>query len=385
MAEITLSKLEKVYDNGFKAVKGIDLAIRDKEFMVLVGPSGCGKTTTLRMIAGLEDVSGGEIALGGRRVNDVEPKDRDIAMVFQNYALYPHMTVYDNMAYGLKLRKVPKVEIRTKVDAAAKMLNLSEQLTKRPKQLSGGQRQRVALGRAIVRQPKAFLFDEPLSNLDAKLRADMRYELKTLQQRLQTTMVYVTHDQIEAMTLGDRITVMNHGVIQQVAAPTVIYDHPWNRFVASFIGTPVMNVLPGRVEQSDGDTRLRFGTDPAQQKVARLTMPGRARLGPAVGREVALGLRPEHIQPVAYVAQSNGASKLSGRVKLLELMGDHQYVYVEVDGLAQPLTMKCNSHHRTAVGEIIDMWLDTSAAHVFDGVGDDARNLTLPADFTQYQ
>ncbi|HYE04382.1 MAG TPA: sn-glycerol-3-phosphate ABC transporter ATP-binding protein UgpC, partial [Planctomycetota bacterium] len=258
MAEITLSKLEKVYDNGFKAVKGIDLAIRDKEFMVLVGPSGCGKTTTLRMIAGLEDVSGGEIALGGRRVNDVEPKDRDIAMVFQNYALYPHMTVYDNMAYGLKLRKVPKVEIRTKVDAAAKMLNLSEQLTKRPKQLSGGQRQRVALGRAIVRQPKAFLFDEPLSNLDAKLRADMRYELKTLQQRLQTTMVYVTHDQIEAMTLGDRITVMNHGVIQQVAAPTVIYDHPWNRFVASFIGTPMMNVLPGRAEAVDGHWRFRL-------------------------------------------------------------------------------------------------------------------------------
>ncbi len=381
MAEITLSKLEKVYDNGFKAVKGIDLAIRDKEFMVLVGPSGCGKTTTLRMIAGLEDVSGGEIALGGKRVNEVEPKDRDIAMVFQNYALYPHMTVYDNMAYGLKLRKVPKIEIKAKVDAAAKMLNLSEQLTKRPKQLSGGQRQRVALGRAIVRQPKAFLFDEPLSNLDAKLRADMRYELKTLQQRLQTTMVYVTHDQIEAMTLGDRITVMNHGVIQQVAAPTVIYDHPWNRFVASFIGTPVMNVLPGRIEHGEGETRFRFADD----KVARLTMPGRARLGDATGRDLALGLRPEHIQPVAYVAQSNGASKLSGRVKLLELMGDHQYVYVEVPGLAQPLTMKCNSHHRMAVGDIVDLWLDTSAAHVFDGLGDDARNMTLPVEFTQYQ
>src|SRR4051812_7850591 len=329
MAEINLVKLEKVYDNGFKAVKGIDLGIRDKEFMVLVGPSGCGKTTTLRMIAGLEDVSGGEIVLGGRRVNEGEPKDRDIAMVFQNYALYPHMTVYDNMAYGLKLRKVPKLEIKAKVDAAAKMLNLVDHLPKRPKQLSGGQRQRVALGRAIVRQPKAFLFDEPLSNLDAKLRADMRYELKTLQQRLQTTMVYVTHDQIEAMTLGDRITVMNHGVIQQVAAPTVIYDHPWNRFVASFIGTPVMNFLPGKAETHDG--AWRFHGSGGQQ--LRLSMPGRSRLAESAGKELMLGLRPEHLLPVAYVPQPADASKLSGRVKLLELMGDHQYVYLQVEGI----------------------------------------------------
>ena len=381
MAEINLVKLEKVYDNGFKAVKGIDLGIRDKEFMVLVGPSGCGKTTTLRMIAGLEDVSGGEIVLGGRRVNEVEPKDRDIAMVFQNYALYPHMTVFDNMAYGLKLRKVAKLEIKAKVDAAAKMLNLVDHLPKRPKQLSGGQRQRVALGRAIVRQPKAFLFDEPLSNLDAKLRADMRYELKTLQQRLQTTMVYVTHDQIEAMTLGDRITVMNHGVIQQVAAPTVIYDHPWNRFVASFIGTPVMNFLPGRAETHDG--AWRFHVTGGQQ--LRLTMPGRSRLADAAGRNLVLGLRPEQLQPVAYVPQPADASKLSGRVKLLELMGDHQYVYLQVEGIETPLTMKCNSHHRANLGEVIDVWVDTVGAHVFEGSADEARNLTLPVEFKQYQ
>src|SRR5271154_4284326 len=264
MAQVLLENLSKVFPEkggpGVAAVKRINLQIEDREFMVLVGPSGCGKSTTLRMIAGLEEISEGTVRIGERRVNEVEPKDRDIAMVFQNYALYPHMTVYENMAYGLKLRKMPKAQILDKVKAAATMLNLVDHLPKRPKQLSGGQRQRVALGPAIVRQPQGVLFDEPLSNLDAKLRADMRYELKTLQQRLHTTMVYVTHDQIEAMTLGDRITVMSNGEIQQVAPPTVIYDHPYNRFVAAFIGTPEMNFIPGVITDGGGTPGLRTAT-----------------------------------------------------------------------------------------------------------------------------
>jgi multiple sugar transport system ATP-binding protein len=324
VAEIRLIGLEKVYENGFRAVKGIELHIRDREFMVLVGPSGCGKTTSLRMIAGLEDITGGEIRIGERRVNDVEPKDRDIAMVFQNYALYPHMTVHENMSYGLRLRKVPRAEIEQKVKAAATMLNLGDQLAKRPKELSGGQRQRVALGRAIVRQPQAFLFDEPLSNLDAKLRGDMRYELKTLQQRLQTTMVYVTHDQIEAMTLGDRITVMSHGEIQQVAPPVEVYDHPWNRFVAAFIGTPPMNFLIGQVASADG-WWFRAAGAPA----IRLSMPVQDRLGELGQRAVALGVRPESLSNTAFDPAPAGATVLPMRVKLVELMGDHQYVYLQ--------------------------------------------------------
>jgi multiple sugar transport system ATP-binding protein len=378
MAEIKLIDLEKVYDNGFKAVKGINLHIRDKEFMVLVGPSGCGKTTSLRMIAGLEDISGGEIKIGERRVNDVEPKDRDIAMVFQNYALYPHMTVYENMAYGLKLRKVPKPQILEKVNSAAKMLNLVDHLPKRPKQLSGGQRQRVALGRAIVRQPQVFLFDEPLSNLDAKLRADMRYELKTLQQRLHTTMVYVTHDQIEAMTLGDRITVMSNGEIQQVAAPTVIYDYPYNRFVAAFIGTPVMNFIGGTVAD-DGGWQFRS----AGSKPIALSMPVQDRLPGLAGKPATLGIRPEHLANTAYVPAPAGTSVLPMQVKLLELMGDHQYVYLKAEGIEPVLTMKCDAHHRVGVGDLVQISLATKLAHVFDGEGEFAVNVTLPKDITR--
>ncbi len=379
MAEIKLSKLEKVYDNGFKAVKGIDLHIRDKEFMVFVGPSGCGKTTSLRMIAGLEDVTAGDITIGTRRVNDVEPKDRDIAMVFQNYALYPHMTVYENMSYGLKLRKVPKAKIEETVQSAAKMLNLAEHLNKRPKQLSGGQRQRVALGRAIVRQPQVFLFDEPLSNLDAKLRADMRYELKTLQQRLRTTMVYVTHDQIEAMTLGDRITVMSNGEIQQVAAPTIVYDHPYNRFVAAFIGTPVMNFIPGAVTVSGEGASFQ----PKGIGTIRLNMPVQDRLSALAGKSAALGIRPEHLANTAYVPAAPGATVLPMSVKVLELMGDHQYVYLNPEGLETVLTMKCDAHHRCAVGDKLQVAFDTRFAHVFDGEGEFAVNATLPKEITQ--
>jgi multiple sugar transport system ATP-binding protein len=359
--------LEKSYDNGFKAVKGIDLTIRDKEFMVLVGPSGCGKTTSLRMIAGLEEITAGEIHIGGTRVNDMHPKDRDIAMVFQNYALYPHMTVYENMGYGLKLRGFPKAVVRAKVDEAAKMLGLVEQLDKRPKQLSGGQRQRVALGRAIVRQPKVFLFDEPLSNLDAKLRTDMRYELKTLQQRLQTTMVYVTHDQIEAMTLGDRITVMNHGRIQQVATPAEIYDHPANRFVASFIGTPGMNFIGGSLRK-DGDS-WRFRAAGLDLPMARF-LPDAAAA--KQGQALTLGVRPEHIS----VVSSAEAAALIAQVKVLELMGDHQYVYLQCEKLNQVLVMKCSSRQKLAVGESAPVAIDTMSAHLFDGEGEEAVNLT---------
>jgi multiple sugar transport system ATP-binding protein len=375
MAGIVLTRLEKVYDNGFRAVKGIDLEIRDKEFMVLVGPSGCGKTTTLRMIAGLEDVTSGEIRIGERVVNQVEPKDRDIAMVFQNYALYPHMTVFENMAYGLKLRKVPKAEIEQKVQAAAKMLTLTDHLTKRPKQLSGGQRQRVALGRAIVRQPQVFLFDEPLSNLDAKLRADMRYELKTLQNRLQTTMVYVTHDQIEAMTLGDRITVMSNGEIQQVAAPTEIYDHPKNRFVAGFIGTPMMNFLDGSLRKDGGWTLVPDGGS-----AIALSMPHTTRLESHLGRQVSLGIRPEHLANTTYVPATAGATVIPCQVRLIELMGDHQYVYLRHGERDGTLTMKCDSHHRVSIGEQLKVAVNTTRAHVFDGIGEFARNLTLPAE-----
>jgi multiple sugar transport system ATP-binding protein len=373
MAAISLRRLEKVYDNGFRAVKGIDLEIRDREFMVLVGPSGCGKTTTLRMIAGLEEVTSGEIRIGERVVNQVEPKDRDIAMVFQNYALYPHMTVYENLAYGLKLRKVPKVMIEQKVQAVAKLLTLSEQLPKRPKQLSGGQRQRVALGRAIVREPQVFLFDEPLSNLDAKLRADMRYELKTLQSRLKTTMVYVTHDQIEAMTLGDRITVMSNGEIQQIAAPTEVYDFPTNRFVAGFIGTPMMNFIQGSLNRTDGWNFVPDGGTPIA-----LTTPHTAGLADHLGRQVSLGLRPEHLANIAYVQATAGATVLPCQVRLVELMGDQQYVYLRFGERDTTLTMKCDAHHRVGVGDTIQVAVNTTRAHVFDGIGEFARNLMLP-------
>ena len=381
MATIDIAALVKTYDNGFQAVKGIDLAIRDREFMVLVGPSGCGKTTTLRMVAGLEDISAGEIRIGGRRVNEVEPKDRDIAMVFQNYALYPHMTVFENMAYALRLRRMPKAEVERAVRDAARMLALEEQLPKLPKQLSGGQRQRVALGRAIVRTPKAFLFDEPLSNLDAKLRGEMRAELKALQRQLATTSVYVTHDQIEAMTLGDRITVMSAGRIQQVAAPTVIYDQPWNRFVAAFIGTPVMNFLDGTLAAAEGGgIAIVLGDGTA----VGLAMPRAGAVAALAGQRAVLGIRPEHLAHGGYVAAAPTTATATMEVALVELMGDHQYVHLRTADGGQAI-MKCNAHHRAAVGERIPVRLDTAMAHVFAPGGDDARNLTLPEGFAQVQ
>src|SRR6476619_6689208 len=257
MAEVTLRKVVKRYDD-VEAVRGIDLDIADHEFVVLVGPSGCGKSTTLRMIAGLEDITGGEILIGGDVVNDVPPKDRDIAMVFQNYALYPHMTVFQNMSFGLRLKRFPKKEIKQRVDEAARILDITELLDRKPKQLSGGQRQRVAMGRAIVRNPKVFLFDEPLSNLDAKLREQMPTEIKKVHQQVRTTTVYVTHDQVEAMTLADRVVVMNHGVIEQVGTPNDLYHSPRTRFVAGFIGSPAMNFIPCRMEGADGGLSIRL-------------------------------------------------------------------------------------------------------------------------------
>src|SRR6188472_1140423 len=258
MSEVSIRKVVKEYDGGVQAVKGIDLEIADQEFVVLVGPSGCGKSTTLRMIAGLEEITGGEIWIGGDVVNDVPPRDRDIAMVFQNYALYPHMSVFDNMAFGLKLRKFPKDEIKRRVDEAARILDLVPLLDRKPRALSGGQRQRVAMGRAIVRNPKVFLFDEPLSNLDAKLRVQMRTEIKKVHQTVRTTTIYVTHDQVEAMTLADRVVVMNHGVIEQVGTPNDLYHHPKTRFVAGFIGSPAMNFIPAKLEANAGGLRLRL-------------------------------------------------------------------------------------------------------------------------------
>src|SRR6516225_4406071 len=258
MAEVSVRKVVKEYDGGVQAVKGIDLEIADEEFVVLVGPSGCGKSTTLRMIAGLEEITGGEILIGGELVNDVPPRDRDIAMVFQNYALYPHMSVFDNMAFGLKLRKFPRDEIRRRVDEAARILDITPLLDRKPKALSGGQRQRVAMGRAIVRNPKVFLFDEPLSNLDAKLRVQMRTEIKKVHQTVRTTTVYVTHDQVEAMTLADRVVVMNHGVIEQIGSPQELYHSPQTRFVAGFIGSPAMNFIPCQVEEVNGGLSIRL-------------------------------------------------------------------------------------------------------------------------------
>jgi sn-glycerol 3-phosphate transport system ATP-binding protein len=308
MATVEIRDVRKSY-GPVEAIKGIDVAIRDGEFLVLLGPSGCGKSTLLRMVAGLEGITGGEIAIGGRVVNHLEPKDRDIAMVFQNYALYPHMTVFDNMAYGLKIRGIPKAEIRTRVDKAAEILELGRFLDRRPSQLSGGQRQRVAMGRAIVREPAAFLFDEPLSNLDAKLRTQMRVEIKRLQDRLRITSLYVTHDQVEAMTLADRILVMNHGVAEQIGTPLEVYQRPASLFVAGFIGSPPMNVLDGRIDDR-GEAVLVPGGQ-------RLPLP-QPRPTDA-GRPVKLGIRPEHM--------AVAAEGFSIEIELVEALGADTVVY----------------------------------------------------------
>jgi multiple sugar transport system ATP-binding protein len=321
MATVELKSITKVYEGNVQAVKNANITVQDKEFVVLVGPSGCGKTTTLRMIAGLEDITGGELYIDGKLVNDVPPKDRDIAMVFQNYALYPHMTVYDNMAFGLKIRKFQKEEIRNRVDEAARILDIEELLDRKPKALSGGQRQRVAVGRAIVRKPKVFLFDEPLSNLDAKLRVQMRAEISGLHNRLQATMVYVTHDQVEAMTMGDKIVVMRDGVIQQIGDPLSLYNNPVNRFVAGFIGSPPMNFMAVKVTEEggkmiidEGNFKLHVDSNVADS------------LKPYVGKEVVFGVRPEDLQYNMDAADDNC---IKTNVQVIEPLGAEIHIYVD--------------------------------------------------------
>lgn len=320
MATVELKNINKVYDNGFHAVKDANITVNDKEFVVLVGPSGCGKTTTLRMVAGLEDISGGDLLIDGKRVNDIPPKDRDIAMVFQNYALYPHMTVYDNMAFGLKIRKFKKEDIEQRVREAAKILDIEALLERKPKQLSGGQRQRVAVGRAIVRHPKVFLFDEPLSNLDAKLRVQMRAEISALHNRLQATMIYVTHDQVEAMTMGDKIVVMKDGVIQQIGDPLTLYNYPINRFVAGFIGSPPMNFLTFKIVEEGGSVLADEGNFKLQLNGKLLETAKQY-----VGRELIFGIRPEDLE----ITDSPAAGTfVSSTVEVVEPLGAEIHLYV---------------------------------------------------------
>ena len=326
MAQVALRKIVKTFDRT-PAVQGIDLDIADREFIVLVGPSGCGKSTTLRMIAGLEEVTSGEICIGGEIVNDLPPKDRDIAMVFQNYALYPHMTAFENMSFGLKLRKFSKSEIRQRVEHAARILDITELLDRRPKALSGGQRQRVAMGRAIVRNPKVFLFDEPLSNLDAKLRVQMRTEIKRVHQKVKTTTVYVTHDQVEAMTLADRVVVMNHGRIEQIGTPQQLYHQPRTRFVAGFIGSPAMNLIPCQLEQNGAGMRVRVADN-----IALPVPTGRsARYQAFVGKQVTLGLRPEHITEPRHNGRNDG-SDFAVTLDVVEPLGMETMVFFTVNG-----------------------------------------------------
>ncbi|MBR0151611.1 MAG: sn-glycerol-3-phosphate ABC transporter ATP-binding protein UgpC [Synergistaceae bacterium] len=357
MAGLSLQHIWKKYPNGYEAVKDFNLEIADKEFIIFVGPSGCGKSTTLRMIAGLEDISSGTLSIGGRIVNDVESKDRDIAMVFQNYALYPHMTVYDNMAFALMLKKTPKAEIDKAVREAARILELEKVLDRRPSQLSGGQRQRVAMGRAIVRNPQVFLMDEPLSNLDAKLRVQMRAEIAKLHDRLGATIIYVTHDQTEAMTLGTRIVVMKDGIVQQVASPTVLYNKPDNIFVAGFIGSPQMNFIEARF---DGNDLIAGGTsfEIPREKVETLRDKG------YTGKTVIMGVRPENV----YDAKAESLCKLTApfdaKITVFELLGSEVQLYFDFAGAS--MSAKVGQSSRAAVGDVMSFAFDTDKIHVFD-------------------
>src|SRR2546421_1054778 len=367
MAKVRVNNVSKIYPGekgrDVTAVADVNLDIQDREFVVLVGPSGCGKSTTLRMIAGLEDISRGKIYIGDRLVNDVAPKDRDIAMVFQNYALYPHMTVYDNLAFGLKLRKYPKTEIRKRVNDAAGILGIEELLDRKPKALSGGQRQRVAVGRAIVRQPKVFLFDEPLSNLDAKMRVQMRAEIAKLHQRLQATMIYVTHDQVEAMTMGDRIVVMHRGVVQQTDTPLALYNEPVNLFVAGFLGSPPMNFVNGTLEVQ-GDalifSELKGGT-------IRVRLSGRERpqAREMAGRAVLLGIRPEHVELAQFTSTEEHTGSFPAIIDMVEPMGPETNLYLQTGAH----TVVCRSQrpleHRE-VGHRLQFEMNLANAHLFD-------------------
>ncbi|MBO4458749.1 MAG: sn-glycerol-3-phosphate ABC transporter ATP-binding protein UgpC [Butyrivibrio sp.] len=360
MASLSLKDICKVYPNGFQAVKDFNLEIEDKEFIIFVGPSGCGKSTTLRMIAGLEDISSGTLKIGDRVVNDVEPKDRDIAMVFQNYALYPHMTVYDNMAFGLKLRKVPKNEIDKMVKEAAKILDLEKLLDRKPKALSGGQRQRVAMGRAIVRNPKVFLMDEPLSNLDAKLRVQMRTEIAKLHQRLGTTIIYVTHDQTEAMTLGTRIVVMKDGIVQQVDTPQNLYEKPANLFVAGFMGSPQMNFIDAEVVVEGDSASLRV----AGQLIE--LPPAKAKKvidGGYTGKTVTFGIRPEDVDDSEMVVSTSKAV-FESTINVYELLGAEVYLYFDLDQF--PITARVDSRTTARPGDKVKFAFDVEKIHIFD-------------------
>ena len=358
MAQVALRKIVKTFDRT-PAVRGIDLDIVDREFIVLVGPSGCGKSTTLRMIAGLEECTSGEIFIGEQLVNDVPPKDRDIAMVFQNYALYPHMTVFENMSFGLRLKKFPKAEIKERVEDAARILDITELLERRPRQLSGGQRQRVAMGRAIVRHPKVFLFDEPLSNLDAKLRVQMRTEIKKVHQKVTTTTIYVTHDQVEAMTLADRVVVMNAGRIDQIGTPFEVYHSPKTKFVAGFIGSPTMNLLPCRLLEANGglDVRvadwLSFPVPPARL----------SRYRPHTGKELTFGLRPEHITESRGELQT-GAASFSAPIDVVEPMGMETMVYFLVEGTE--VCARVNPNAAGKAGEQMPLVANLNNMHLID-------------------
>ena len=392
MAEIGFDEVTKIYPDGTRAVSAVDLDIEDGTLMVLVGPSGCGKTTLLRMVAGLEEITEGTIRVGDRVITDVDPKNRDLAMVFQNYALYPHMTCYDNMAFGLKLRKLPKKEIDRRVRETSGALGLDDQLKKKPRALSGGQRQRVAMGRAIVREPKAFLMDEPLSNLDARLRVEMRAEIARIQREVKATTIYVTHDQVEAMTMGDRVAVMNRGVLQQVAAPQEMYDNPANLFVAGFIGSPAMNMVNAELIRGDAGAQVAFGG--VRLPIPDSVMRGRRSLAGHVGKRLVIGIRPEDLEDPEYVANPTAGARLPVTVDVREAMGAEVYAHFTVDeppvltedtrdlaadaGLAVddlgssggPTTShfvaRLDPHTSAAEGRPIELHVDMRSIHVFD-------------------
>ena len=371
MASLSLRNVYKRYPGGVTAVSDFNLEIKDKEFIILVGPSGCGKYTTLRMVAGLEEISDGEIYIGDKLVNDVAPKDRDIAMVFQNYALYPHMTVFDNMAFGLKLRKTPKDEIKRRVEEAARILDISHLLERKPKALSGGQRQRVALGRAIVREPKVFLLDEPLSNLDAKLRAQMRTEISKLHQRLGTTFIYVTHDQTEAMTMGTRIVVMKSGLIQQVDTPNNLYLYPCNLFVAGFIGSPQMNFIESKLLKEGEDYLVEFGSEDTKTRAGvkyKIKLPASKNkdncLEAYVGKEVIMGIRPENVHNEEDLIAIHKDGLVEADVEVTELMGAETYLYMNCEG--QSINARVSPTNTARPGDKITIAFETAKIHLFD-------------------
>ena len=361
MASLSLQHINKTYPNGFEAVKDFNLEIEDKEFIIFVGPSGCGKSTTLRMVAGLEEITSGTLKIGDKVMNDVEPKDRDIAMVFQNYALYPHMTVYDNMAFGLKLRKVPKDQIDKAVREAARILDLEKLLDRKPKALSGGQRQRVAMGRAIVRNPKVFLMDEPLSNLDAKLRVQMRIEISKIHQRLGATIIYVTHDQTEAMTLGTRIVVMKDGVVQQVDTPQHLYEQPGNLFVAGFMGSPQMNFLDAQIAEKGGDLIAKVGEYDIVIPAAKAKV---LKDGGYVGKTVVLGIRPEDIHDSQMFIEASPSVPMTSTVKVYELLGAEVFLYFDVNGTQ--VTARVDPRTTAKTGDPIKFAFDMEKSHFFD-------------------